>query len=172
MAEVEYNEVQKAISRYREPEFDAVRRGAFLLDQMRKAFTDAEVVGYEGLIGTFGLPDPDDEHVVAAAVVAGAGAIVTENTRDFPQDRLPPNLQVLRPAEFARDTVSVDPLLALTALLNVSRRRSVNETDVLDLLVVRYRMAGAVDILREALSEAGPVDEPDPTPTRRARRGS
>lgn len=46
---------------------------------MRIVFDDAEARGWEGLEGTYGLPDPDDEHVVAAAVVAGAGAIVTHN---------------------------------------------------------------------------------------------
>ena len=83
---------------------------------MRQAFNDAEITGWEGLEGTYGLPDPDDEHVVAAAVVAGAGAIITLNTKDFPAALLPVGLETLRPAEFAANTVSLDPHRALHAI--------------------------------------------------------
>ena len=73
---------------------------------MRTAFDDAEVSGWEALEGTFGLPNPDDEHLVAAAVVGGAGAIVTHNAADLPADRLPAGIKVVAPAQFAADTVS------------------------------------------------------------------
>jgi|SRR6478752_2594795 len=44
---------------------------------MTKAVTDCMVEGYEPLIAGLTLPDPDDRHVLAAAVRASAQAIVT-----------------------------------------------------------------------------------------------
>ena len=42
------------------------------------------VTGYEPLIETLALPDPADRHVLAAAIQARAGLIVTFNLKDFP----------------------------------------------------------------------------------------
>lgn len=42
------------------------------------------IEGYEGLIETCTLPDPDDRHVLAAAISAKADIILTFNLKDFP----------------------------------------------------------------------------------------
>ena len=60
---------------------------------MSAAFDDAIVVNWESLEGTFGLPDVDDEHVVAAALVGGAEVIVTSNLKDFPPQQIPNRLR-------------------------------------------------------------------------------
>lgn len=127
---------------------------AHLIARMRVAFDDALVVGWEPLEGTFGLPDADDEHVVAAAFVGGAGVIVTENLRDFPPPRLPGHLQVLPPAVFAADTVSVDPQGAARALREIAGRYQAprrTASELLDLLATRYRMDMVADMLRPLL---------------------
>lgn len=51
-----------------------------------KAVDDCLVTGYEELIEALALPDPDDRHVLVAAIRCGAQVIVTENsqTRDGP----------------------------------------------------------------------------------------
>lgn len=49
---------------------------------------DCLVTGYEDLIDRLTLPDPDDRHVLAAAIQCGAAVIVTYNTKDFPAARL------------------------------------------------------------------------------------
>src|SRR3954464_11109127 len=51
---------------------------------MNRHVPDCLVVGYETLIPTLVLPDPDDRHVLAAAIHAQAEVIVTFNLRDFP----------------------------------------------------------------------------------------
>ena len=49
---------------------------------------DVSVRGYEPLIATLTLPDPDDRHVLAAAIHGKASVIVTSNLRDFPLEVL------------------------------------------------------------------------------------
>ena len=155
LEEVEYVELRKLIKRDASPE-NATRCAACLVDQMRAAFSDAEVVGWEGLEGTYGLPDPDDPHLVAAAVVGGAGAIVTDNVDDLPQDRMPNGIDVLPPAEFALNAVALDPASGLRALREIARRSGSNGRPVrtvdglLVILENRYGMTGAVELIRQA----------------------
>ena len=49
---------------------------------------DCLVAGYRSLIPGLELPDPDDRHVLAAAIRASASVIVTFNLRDFPAAQL------------------------------------------------------------------------------------
>lgn len=55
---------------------------------MNIALPEATVAGYEKHIEAVDLPDPDDRHVAAAAIEAGASMIVTWNLRDFPVGEL------------------------------------------------------------------------------------
>jgi hypothetical protein len=57
---------------------------------MNSHVRDCLVKGYESLIPALTLPDPNDRHVLAAAIHAGANLIVTFNLKDFPPDALAP----------------------------------------------------------------------------------
>ena len=57
---------------------------------MNASVPDCLVTNYEKLANSIELPDPDDRHVLAAAIVGHADAIVTFNTKDFPQAVLQP----------------------------------------------------------------------------------
>ena len=58
------------------------------IELMNKAVPDVVVTGYESLIEGLSLPDPDDRHVLAAAIQSGAQLIVTFNLKDFPDSVL------------------------------------------------------------------------------------
>jgi PIN domain len=154
LAEVEEFESEKARKRGIS-EDHARRHTRHLLDQMNSAFDDARVEGWEPLVGSYRLPDPDDEHLVAAAVIGGAGAIVTHNVRHFPPDRLPRGLDILRPADFVHNTVALDSGRSLRAVERMADRSGRlgprwSVDDVLDYLATKYRMVDAVDLLRQA----------------------
>ena len=146
-------ETDKRVRRGADP--TAAREAAsWLFQQMRLVFDDACVTGWEPLEGTYGLPDPDDEHLVAAAVVGGAGVIVSDNVKDLPAQSLPEGLAVVTAARFATDTVSVAPDVALRAVTSISARYTAPPRSVVELLAllrVRYGMGEAVDLLVEEL---------------------
>ncbi|MDV7088277.1 PIN domain-containing protein [Rhodococcus sp. IEGM 248] len=149
--ELEFHETAKLERRGRSAAAAHVA-SARLVGTMREYFDDALVTGWEPLEGTFSLPDPDDEHVVAAAVVGGAGVIVTLNRKDFPRERVPGHIQVVSPAEFAADTVSVSPTAAARAVEMLATRLvrpPMTVDEVLDLLMARYGMDDAVALLRD-----------------------
>ena len=77
---------------------------------MREAFSDAMVTGWEELEPGIRLPDPNDRHVVAAAVRGGADAIVTANLADFPAAALSPlGLEAVHPDDFLLDQLDLSP---------------------------------------------------------------
>lgn len=154
--ELQFHEEAKLVKRGM-PVAEAARRAATLIAAMRRELADAEVDGWQPLEGTFGLPDPDDEHVLAAAVIAGAGAIVTENLKDYPADRIPPGIQVLSAREFAKNTVALNPRLALAAVHEIASRSgrygaTLAVGEILETLRDRYGMIEAVDMMTEAES--------------------
>lgn len=55
-----------------------------LVKKMNGSVQDCLVTGYRDIEAMLNLPDPDDRHVLAAAIRAGADAIITWNTSDFP----------------------------------------------------------------------------------------
>jgi hypothetical protein len=77
---------------------------------MNDAVPDCLITGYQDLIPGLTLPDPNDRHVLAAAIRAGAGAIVTFNLRDFPAEVLDKyGIEAQHPDEFVTHLLDLDP---------------------------------------------------------------
>jgi predicted nucleic acid-binding protein len=83
-------------------------------DMMNANVRDCLVTGYEPLIDGLTLPDPDDRHVLAAAIRAGAAVIVTFNLKDFPSEFLAPfSVEAQHPDEFIVHLIDLNPGLVL-----------------------------------------------------------
>lgn len=155
LAELEYHEALKLQKRGAEEE-DAQTSAARLVGQMRAAFSDAEVAGWEPLEGSYGLPDPNDEHVVAAAQIAGAGVIVTANLKHFPSKLLPDGIEAIPVTQFARDAVNLDPTRSLAAINQIANRSGITgpqlgQLDIIEVLERRYGMTEAMTAVRVEL---------------------
>ena len=75
---------------------------------------DCLVTGYESLIPTLSLPDPDDRHVLAAALHTGARSIITYNLGDFPASVLRQfQVEAVHPDEFIIQIWDKSPELVL-----------------------------------------------------------
>ncbi|MGE3820288.1 MAG: PIN domain-containing protein [Isosphaeraceae bacterium] len=77
---------------------------------MNEAVRDCLVIGHEDLIESLSLPDPDDRHVLAAAIHVGAEVIVTFNLKDFPAGILAAyDVEAQHPDDFLTSLFSVAP---------------------------------------------------------------
>jgi hypothetical protein len=77
---------------------------------------------------------------------------VTDNLKHFPEDKIPPGIQIVSPSEFAANTVDVSPARALRAVTAITARfdkppMSVDE--FLSILRDRYGMDEAVDLIND-----------------------
>ena len=84
--------------------------------QMNRTFPDATVRHYETLINSINLPDPDDRHILAAAIRGQAHVIVTANLKDFPNDYLSQfDIEAQHPDEFITYLLDLNPEEVLQA---------------------------------------------------------
>jgi predicted nucleic acid-binding protein len=84
---------------------------------MNDAIEDCLVLDFDYLIDSLSLPDKDDRHVLAAAIVGHADAIVTFNLKDFPKEIFQKHgIDVLHPDDFLVAQYDLNSIKMLTVI--------------------------------------------------------
>lgn len=118
---------------------------------MLGAIRDVLVLGHEPLIEALDLPDPDDRHVLAAAIKARAQIIVTFNLKHFPEDRLTPwEVEAQHPDQFVHDLIDLKKTTVFGAVQRIADSTKTPPLSVDEVLARLYRcgLVESVDALR------------------------
>lgn len=106
-------EAQEAIARITKGKSE----GAKQRKAIEIAFPEAIVSGFGAFEDKLELPDPNDNHVLAAAIATSVPVIVTDNLKHFPVDRLNPRaIEAISADDFIADTIELDPVEAVQSL--------------------------------------------------------
>lgn len=123
-----------AARRRRNPDVDPAKL-ARLRELMNDALADCLVTGYEPLMDSLKLPDPDDRHVLAAAIKASAQVIVTTNLRDFPAADLGEwSIEAKSPDDFVLDQIGIDDRVVYSCVQEIANSRLRSPTTAADVL--------------------------------------
>jgi PIN domain len=119
-------------------------------DLMDSHTRDCLVTGYEVLIPVLDLPDPNDRHVLAAAIVGHCDVIVTQNLKHFPDEALAPyKIDVQHPDEFLCNQLSLAQGLFCGVVKKVRQRLKnppYTTLDYLDILTRTGLVATATEL--------------------------
>jgi predicted nucleic acid-binding protein len=90
---------------------------------MNRSVRNSLIENYESMIPSLNLPDPDDRHVLAAAIKGQADIIVTINLKDFPDRILSKyEIEAQHPDIFIADLIDLYPIRVTTAAENCRKR--------------------------------------------------
>jgi hypothetical protein len=105
---------------------------------MEAALPDALITEHHAFIPNINLPDPDDRHVVAAGIQAGASAIVTWNSKDFPVAELSRHgLRKVNPDTLLLDLYTAVPEVVVASVANARqnlRKSGISTPDFIETL--------------------------------------
>jgi len=101
-------------------------------DSMREAVPDWEIseAAWNSIASSLTLPDPNDVHVLAAAIAGHADCIVTRNQQDFPANIMDVHgIDILDPDEFIINQWDLENVPVMAAFKSMrSRRKKPTET--------------------------------------------
>ncbi len=103
-----------------------------LRDLMNSHVRDCLVYDYQNLIPILTLPDPNDLHVLAAAIHSQCSVIVTYNLKDFPKKMLAQyNIEAQHPDEFILHLIDLSTELICSAAKCHQSKKALNSTTFL-----------------------------------------
>lgn len=109
-------------------------------DLMNQNVRDCLVTGYHALIPSLTLPDPNDRHILAAAIAARADIIVTFNLKDFPAPALAAyKIEAQHPDDFVLRLLDLSPETVFLAIQRQRQSLRHPPKTVADLLETFYR---------------------------------
>ncbi len=90
---------------------------------MNNISDDCLIEGFESFIDTLTLPDSNDRHVLAAAIVGRCDAIVTNNIKDFPEAVCAPfGIEVIDPDTFLCRQLELQPDAFCDCIRSIRKR--------------------------------------------------
>jgi len=139
---------------------------------MTARFPDAEIVGYQHLVGTLGCADPEDEHVLAAAIVGKVDQLVTFNLKDFPKNTYARfGIELIHPDDFLLEIClrDSDSFLSATAHWISSYQRPSLDVTSLARIMTQIGCARFADFMLAEnsaielmMATLGSADKPNP----------
>ncbi|MHA1527980.1 MAG: RSP_2648 family PIN domain-containing protein [Alphaproteobacteria bacterium] len=110
--------------------------------RMAATFPGAGVTPDPALEQTLHLPDPADVHVLAGAIAAGAGVLLTFNMRDFPARRLAAHgIAPRHPDGFLWELFSKEPKIAGQAIRETAAGAGRTDVDAIRRALKRARLS-------------------------------
>lgn len=112
-------------------------QGNNLVQAIVEAIPDCLVTGYDHAIDSVAIDDPDDRHVVAAAIHSNAQLIITDDV-DFTRDALEPHgLEAQSPDDFLTDLFDLDPATVRQIVNDEAGQRGFDPEELIDMLEER-----------------------------------
>jgi len=104
---------------------------AYWNDQVKKAFPEACIEGFDELISQM-TNNEKDRHVLAAAVRGNISLIVTFNLKHFPRSSLQPwNIEIAHPEDYLATLYSINPAIVIAKLHSIAKTHKEELEDVL-----------------------------------------
>lgn len=130
------NAMAEIMAKRRTESGDAADKARRVVERMSKAFPEALIdEGYVVYEPALILPDPNDRHVLAAAIHCRASTIVTDNLKDFPIGELAKHgIEAKSADDFIADEIDLDIIKAVGVVRNMRirlKRPAISASDLL-----------------------------------------